>query len=421
MSDQGPGQEAGVLVQITSAMKTVLLTGDLTKVLFLFICIHFTRPLNAVSEPGKWTLNVNSVRCLVFCFHKMSAVSGLTEHCEPPVKLYISWYLRSSRCFDEVFGLDVIQYIKTTLTNRLILLLCSSPPAVEVSMKGPYDYISASEWPLMIFYMVMCVIYVLLGLLWLGLSDCYWRELLWIQFWIGGVHYDGLSVQGAVVFAEVLSAVKRTLARVLVIIASLGYGIVKPRLGALLHRVVGVGLLFLIFSVVEGILRVNSGAVVSGVCPGVMLESLTANHIFISLAQTMKLLRLWRNMVKLSLHRHFTNTLISAVIGEELSDWRELWIDDAFWRFLFIVFLWRPSANNQRYEVTAEHHVQIKSKEQLMNDTFEGVKMSGLKSETNGTETHFSQDEDLKWVEENIPSSLADETMTTKFEMSKME
>lgn len=35
------------------------------------------------------------------------------------------------------------------------------------------------------------------------------------------------AVQGAIVFAEVLSAVKRTLARVLVIIASLGYGIVK--------------------------------------------------------------------------------------------------------------------------------------------------------------------------------------------------
>lgn len=34
-------------------------------------------------------------------------------------------------------------------------------------------------------------------------------------------------VYGAVVFAEVLSTVKRTLARVLVIIASLGYGIVK--------------------------------------------------------------------------------------------------------------------------------------------------------------------------------------------------
>ncbi|TKS80546.1 Transmembrane protein 87B [Collichthys lucidus] len=205
------------------------------------------------------------------------------------------------------------------------------------------------------------------------------------------IRYDGLSVHGAVVFAEALSAVKRTLARVLVIIASLGYGIVKPRLGALLHRVVGVGLMYLIFSIIEGILRVNA---------------------------TMKLLKLRRNVVKLSLYRHFTNTLIFAVIGttttssvrvcrdpfhvvlnlvcfsasvifiiwttktfrmskcqsvsmssdpgdqevykfisslikKTLQDWRELWIDDAFWRFLFsiillaIMFLWRPSANNQ--------------------------------------------------------------------------
>lgn len=35
------------------------------------------------------------------------------------------------------------------------------------------------------------------------------------------------AVQGALLFAEALSALKRTLARVLVIIASLGYGIVK--------------------------------------------------------------------------------------------------------------------------------------------------------------------------------------------------
>uniref|UniRef100_A0A3Q3AAZ9 GOST seven transmembrane domain-containing protein n=1 Tax=Kryptolebias marmoratus TaxID=37003 RepID=A0A3Q3AAZ9_KRYMA len=125
------------------------------------------------------------------------------------------------------------------------------------------------------FYMAMCIVYVLMAMLWLVLSACYWRDLLRIQFWIGGViflgmlekaiyyaefqsiRYDGVSVQGAVVFAEVLSAVKRTLARVLVIIASLGYGIVKPRLGALLHRVVAVGLLYLVFSIVEGILRVN--------------------------------------------------------------------------------------------------------------------------------------------------------------------
>eukprot|EP00066_Takifugu_rubripes_P030602 XP_011619868.1 PREDICTED: transmembrane protein 87B-like [Takifugu rubripes] len=83
----------------------------------------------------------------------------------------------------------------------------------------------------------------------------------------------------------------------------------------------------------------------------------------------MKLLRLRRNVVKLSLYRHFTSTLIFAVIASVifiiwskmtfrmsscLSDWRELWLNDAFWAFLFsiillvIMFLWRPSFNNQR-------------------------------------------------------------------------
>ncbi|XP_054868395.1 transmembrane protein 87A-like isoform X2 [Amphiprion ocellaris] len=357
---------------------------------------------------------------------------------------------------------------------------------LQISMdQETHQFISASEWPLMVFYMVMCIVYVLLAVLWLVLSACYWRDLLRIQFWIGGViflgmiekavyyaefqsiRYDGQSVQGAVVFAEVLSAVKRTLARVLVIIASLGYGIVKPRLGALLHRVVGVGLLYLIFSIVEGILRVNACYCVSLqgrgdntssriLCDIILAftDSCVVWWIFVSLAQTMKLLRLRRNVVKLSLYRHFTNTLIFAVIASVIfiiwttktfrmsrchSDWRELWIDDAFWRFLFstillvIMFLWRPSASNQRYAFSplVDEESEDEEKEPMMNEAFEGMKMRGTKNETNGT-VKPNKDEDLKWVEENIPSSMADvalpplldsdeETMTTKFEMSKME
>ncbi|XP_059187260.1 transmembrane protein 87A-like isoform X2 [Centropristis striata] len=347
---------------------------------------------------------------------------------------------------------------------------------LQISMMGPHDYISAAEWPMMVFYMVMCIVYVLMAALWLVLLACYWRDLLRIQFWIGGViflgmlekavyyaefqsiRYDGLSVHGAVVFAEVLSAVKRTLARVLVIIASLGYGIVKPRLGALLHRVVGVGLLYLIFSIIEGILRVNTAegdVVLLDAIPLAVLDSTLCWWIFVSLAQTMKLLRLRRNVVKLSLYRHFTNTLIFAVIASIifiiwtartfrmskcLSDWRELWIDDAFWRFLFsiillvIMFLWRPSANNQRYAFSPllDEESEEEEKEPMINEAFEGMKMRGMKNETNGSAKANKLDEDLRWVEENIPSSMADvalpplldsdeETMTTKFEMSKME
>ncbi|GAA6231279.1 transmembrane protein 87A-like [Lates japonicus] len=308
----------------------------------------------------------------------------------------------------------------------------------------------------MVFYMVMCIVYVLLALLWLALSACYWRDLLRIQFWIGGViflgmlekavyyaefqsiRYDGLPVDGAVVFAEVLSAVKRTLARVLVIIASLGYGIVKPRLGALLHRVVGIGLLYLIFSIIEGILRVNadrgnndSSRLLCDIVLAFIDSCIVWWISFNILAQTMKLLRLRRNVVKLSLYRHFTNTLIFAVIASVifiiwttrtirmskcLPDWRELWIDDAFWRFLFsiillvIMFLWRPSANNQRYAFSplVDEESEEEEKEPMMNEAFEGMKMRGVKNDSNGTAKANKVDEDLKWVEENIPSSMAD-------------
>lgn len=585
--------------------------GLWSRSLLFLVLLGISGPVSAASEPGKWILNVDSeaLKKQHFLFTKTLFNSSfihlklLAESCNSssPVQLNVSWYLRNSHCYNEVFNLDATQIgsyfrlkevkpgggsgfyvfhkyptitcqqhtnpntfgldkfeLKTRLSEQLqeppfteqtsgrrrravdppqpkaaavekaeasaetgkavvplqktaahphfdavaetwedgpymfILHIVelkeksrapdpANPPApwslqLQISMKGPHDYISASEWPLMVFYMVMCIVYVLLALLWLVLSACYWRDLLRIQFWIGGViflgmlekavyyaefqsiRYDGLSVQGAVVFAEVLSAVKRTLARVLVIIASLGYGIVKPRLGALLHRVVGVGLLYLMFSIVEGILRVNAAeddVVLLAAIPLAVLDSTLCWWIFVSLAQTMKLLRLRRNVVKLSLYRHFTNTLIFAVIASVIfiiwttktfrmskcrSDWRELWIDDAFWRFLFsiillvIMFLWRPSANNQRYAFSplVDEESEEEEKEPMMNEAFEGMKMRGVKNETNGTVKANKVDEDLKWVEENIPSSMADvalpplldsdeETMTTKFEMSKME
>ncbi|XP_074872737.1 transmembrane protein 87A-like isoform X2 [Carettochelys insculpta] len=349
---------------------------------------------------------------------------------------------------------------------------------IDLQMKHPlYQYISASEWPLMVFYMAMCVVYVLYGVLWLVLLACYWRDILRIQFWVGGVillgmlekavfyaefqsiQNQGVSVQGAMIFAEVLCAVKRMLARVLVIIASLGYGIVKPRLGALLNRVVGVGLMYLVFSIIEGVLRVKSAQddlVLLAAIPLAMLDSALCWWVLISLVQTMKLLKLRRNTVKLSLYRHFINTLIFAVIASVVfiiwttktfrlskcqSDWRELWIDDAFWRFLFsiillvIMFLWRPSANNQRYAfvpLVDEGSEEEDEEEHMVNEAFEGMKMRGAKNEANGILKGSRVDEDLKWVEENIPSSMADvvlpplldsdeEIVTTKFEMSKME
>ncbi|XP_059117374.1 transmembrane protein 87B isoform X2 [Peromyscus eremicus] len=327
---------------------------------------------------------------------------------------------------------------------------------VSLSMVGPHGYISASDWPLMIFYMVMCIVYILYGVLWLMWSACYWKDILRIQFWIAAVIFlgmlekavfyseyqninsTGLSTQGLLIFAELISAVKRTLARLLVIIVSLGYGIVKPRLGTVMHRVIGLGLLYLVFAAVEGTMRVLGGskhlAVVLSDIILAVIDSIFVWFIFISLAQTMKTLRLRKNTVKFSLYRHFTNTLIFAVLASIVfmvwttktfriakcqSDWMELWVDDAFWSFLFslilivIMFLWRPSANNQRYAFMPLIDDSDDEVEEFMvtsENLTEGIKLRASKTISNGTAKPTSDnfDEDLKWVEENIPSSFTD-------------
>uniref|UniRef100_A0A803VSC6 Transmembrane protein 87A n=1 Tax=Ficedula albicollis TaxID=59894 RepID=A0A803VSC6_FICAL len=324
----------------------------------------------------------------------------------------------------------------------------NKPFTMTVELKGPYEYLSLADYPLMIFFMVMCIVYVFFGVLWLAWSACYWRDLLRIQFWIGAViflgmlekavfyaefqniRYTGESVQGAVILAELLSAVKRSLARTLVIIVSLGYGIVKPRLGVTLHKVVMAGALYLLFSGMEGVLRVTGAQ--NDLASLAFIPLAFLDTALCCLTQTMKLLKLRRNVVKLSLYRHFTNTLILAVAASIVfiiwttmkfrlvdcqSDWQELWVDDAIWRLLFsmilfvIMILWRPSANNQRFAFSplSEEDDDDEQKEPMLKESFEGMKMRSTKQEPNGNvKANKVQEDDLKWVEENVPSSVTD-------------
>ncbi|XP_069939583.1 transmembrane protein 87A [Cherax quadricarinatus] len=263
---------------------------------------------------------------------------------------------------------------------------------IDIEMQSDYGYLSAVDWPLLGFYAAMCVVYLVYGIAWLIMSAIRWQELLRVQYWIGAVIFlgmlekavftaeyrslntQGCSVSGLIIFAELVSCAKRTLARMLVIIVSLGFGIVKPRLGVVLHRVVGVGLLYFVLASIEGCTRAlqvridPQRQVLLASLPLSLLESAICFWIFTALVQTTRTLRLRRNLVKLSLYRHFTNTLAFAVIASIifmlwsiryhqfetcLTDWKELWVDDAYWHVLFaivllvIMVLWRPSNNNQ--------------------------------------------------------------------------
>ena len=108
--------------------------------------------------------------------------------------------------------------------------------------------------------------------------------------------------------------------------------------------------------------------------------------------------------------------------------------------------LWRPTANNQRYAFSAlldDAEDADPEEEPMMTEAYEGMKLRSHAGGDGAQSKEAAQlasskspddkfEEDLKWVEENIPTSVADaalpslldsdeEIMTTKFEMSKME
>ncbi|CAF1058358.1 unnamed protein product [Rotaria sp. Silwood1] len=382
---------------------------------------------------------------------------------------------------------------------------------IILTMKNRHGgYITADEYPALVFYGVMCGIYALFALLWFIWCSCYWRELLKIQFWIGGViligmieksaflaEYDivnrhGYKVHFAIVTAEVLSCLKRTVSRMLVIIVALGYGIVKPRLGPLKQKVLAMGILYFGVATTESMLRLNTkndetnNKVLISRIPLAVVDALIYYWIFTGLVATTRTLRLRKNIVKLNVYRHFTNTLIFAIVASLLfmiwslkshifttcvTDWKEFWVDDAFWHILFslillvIMFLFRPSNNNQRYAFVPLLDQSDNDNDEFDDDddekgesaVFDSVTMRKATSIENGSASKSKKQQQaflnreanvsgsgvggsngndlvedaLTWVEDNIPTSIADqalqaldsedEVVNTKLERSKMQ
>lgn len=107
------------------------------------------------------------------------------------------------------------------------------------------DYLSAVDYPLLSFYAFMSCLYLLYAVFWFIQSLIRWKHLLRIQFYISAVIflgmlekaifygvYQSLNTYGILnpntfYLAEIFSCLKRSLARVLVIIVCCGYDIVK--------------------------------------------------------------------------------------------------------------------------------------------------------------------------------------------------
>ncbi|XP_052724333.1 uncharacterized protein LOC108346829 isoform X2 [Vigna angularis] len=194
----------------------------------------------------------------------------------------------------------------------------------------------------------------------------------------------GTRPMGITLWAVTFTSVKKTLSRLLLLVVSMGYGVVRPTLGGnrIAYRVLLLGLLYFgaseALELVEHLGNIND---FSGktklllVLPVVCLDSCFILWIFSSLSKTLEKLQTRRNLAKLELYRKFTNTLAVSVllsiawIGFELyfnaTDplnelWQIAWIIPAFWcllsyaLLLVICALWAPSRNPTRYAYLEE-------------------------------------------------------------------
>ncbi|KAL6140647.1 hypothetical protein ACLB2K_058945 [Fragaria x ananassa] len=237
--------------------------------------------------------------------------------------------------------------------------------------KNPTGYLPGRMAPFMFFYGFMSLAFVMLGIFWFSQYARFWREVLPLQncitlvitlgmlemalwyFEYAEFNETGVRPTGITVWAISFGAVKRTVARLILLMVSMGYGVVRP---SLVSDLSGKARLFLVL-------------------PVAILDAFFILWIFTSLSATLNKLQARRMMVKVDIYRKFTNALEVTVIVSvgwicyELyyksndvynEQWQNAWIIPAFWQVLsfsllcVICALWAPSQNSTRYAYSGD-------------------------------------------------------------------
>ncbi|PON43596.1 Lung seven transmembrane receptor-like [Parasponia andersonii] len=261
--------------------------------------------------------------------------------------------------------------------------------------KNPTGYLPGRMAPLMKFYGFMSFAFVILGIFWFSQYARFWREVLPLQncitlvitlgmlemtlwyFDYAEFNENGIRPTGITIWAVTFGTIKRTVARLIILMVSMGYAVVRPTLGGITSKVAMLGATFFVASeVLEMVENVGAVSDLSGkarlflVLPVAVLDAFFIIWIFSSLSATLNKLQARRMLVKLDIYRKFTNALAVAVIVSvgwicyELyfksndiynEQWQNAWIIPAFWQVLsfsllcVICALWAPSQNSMRY------------------------------------------------------------------------
>ncbi|EFA84497.1 seven transmembrane domain protein [Heterostelium album PN500] len=250
-----------------------------------------------------------------------------------------------------------------------------------VSFMNPFGYLGGERFPLLYFDLVLAILYLLTSLLWLALSFRFRKTLLPLQYWIGlvislgflemitsyGVYSTankkGSFSKAALFFQFLFFTIGHAFARLLVLIVSMGYGILIPTLTRITKYKIGVlTALYIFFRFLMSYADTSISGIILSI-PVSVIDTVYYYWIFISLINIFNNLKLKRQQAKLKTIKSFCIVLvISAIISGLLlivslivlsrprdKVWKSLWIWDAVWDMLYflilcsIVWIWRPS------------------------------------------------------------------------------
>ncbi|KAJ3145191.1 hypothetical protein HDU89_007512 [Geranomyces variabilis] len=269
---------------------------------------------------------------------------------------------------------------------------------VAVTVQNPYGLLPATDYPKLPFYGILSIVYLIVGVSWMVVSFINWRDLLPVQHYISGVtifltlemafnygffedfNHWGRSSTGLLVCCVVLNAARNSVSFFMLLIVSLGYGVVRPTLGSTMKKC-----LYLTYvHFVCGVVYAASSLLVTEISIWVLLfcvmplsTSMTAFYFWIltSITKSMNHLESRRQNVKLQMYRRLWRLLVGSVViivlmfgvdafffaNRESTEWlpkhwRVRWFLLDGWLnllylfvFLGICILWRPTENNQRY------------------------------------------------------------------------
>lgn len=213
-----------------------------------------------------------------------------------------------------------IQITKTGMYN-LYFIHCN-PKLKDLVVEGktiwknPTGYLPGRMAPLMNFYGFMSFAFVILGIFWFSQYARFWREVLTLQncitlvitlgmfemalwyFEYAEFNETGIRPTGITMWAVTFGTVKRTVARLIILTVSMGFGVVRPTLGGLTSKVIMLGVTFFVASEVLELVE-NVGAIsdISGkaklflVLPVAVLDAFFILWIFTSLSATLNKLQ----------------------------------------------------------------------------------------------------------------------------------